>query len=291
MMRAMPEREFAITFIGSRKELCGQPKYAVPENLTAIHEIYLHNQSQSRVRFSRGARARAREVTDAVRELFAGKGSALRIMDCVCSAASTCSLRDFWEMPETWELLQDLYNARGPGCSFKEFYWNVWNFAAHLWALLGEVDRVPQAPVYHAVCTGYAGLLGALLKHRRGGRFLLSEHGIYVKERVEDLRTANWIADPGERVPALGTPHSVLTDLWMQFFLFQAQVSYDSADQIVSLFERNAEIQVEFGADRERIEMWPLSQRALLGPTQSARSQVFSGALFRSKTSRHYCVL
>ena len=144
MMRAMPEREFVITFIGSRKNLCGQTKYAIPENLTAIHEIYLHDQGQSRVRFSRGARARAREVIDAVRDHFAGKGSALRMMDCFCSAASACSLRDFWEMPETWELLQDLYMARAPACAFKEFYWNVWNFAVHLWALLGEADRVPR---------------------------------------------------------------------------------------------------------------------------------------------------
>ncbi|MEZ5328410.1 MAG: GT4 family glycosyltransferase PelF [Verrucomicrobiales bacterium] len=258
IMHAMPDREFVVTFIGSRKDLSGESKYLLPENLTAVHEIYLHDQSRSKARrLGRDGRRRAREVIDAVRGYFAGRDSAMEMMDSVCDAVATCSLRDFWEMPETWDLLRDLYTARGAVCSFNDFYWNAWNFAAHLWALLGAADSVPQAPVYHAVCTGYAGLLGALLKHRRGGRFLLSEHGIYVKERVEDLRTANWIADPGERVPALGTPHSVLTELWMQFFLFQAQASYDSADQIVSLFERNAETQVEFGADRSKIEIVP----------------------------------
>ena len=103
-----------------------------------------------------------------------------------------------------------------------------------------------------------------------------------MKERVEDLRTANWIADPGERVPALGTPHSVLTDLWMQFFLFQGQASYDAADQIVSLFEKNAATQVEFGANREKIEIVPNGVAAVAaGVTRSDSKRKVAGFLGR----------
>ena len=258
ILHAMPERKFDLTFIGSCKEANGKTKYKLASNIGTIHEIYLQNGSAQNFRFTRKTRVRSQDVIDLVKAYLAGGVSEpLDVMDAACDLASRCSLRDFWELPETWELLQEIYENNARAYSFKEFYWNIWNFVSHLWALLGSADKVPEAPVYHSVCTGYAGMLGALLKHRRGGKLLLSEHGIYVKERIEDLRTANWIADPGERVPALGNPGGVLTDLWMQFFLFQARVSYRSADQIISLFDRNADMQVEFGADQEKIRIIP----------------------------------
>ena len=37
--------------------------------------------------------------------------------------------------------------------------------------------------VLHSISTGYAGLLGCILKHRWKCTYLLSEHGIYTKER------------------------------------------------------------------------------------------------------------
>ncbi|MCG8406984.1 MAG: GT4 family glycosyltransferase PelF, partial [Phycisphaerales bacterium] len=137
------------------------------------------------------------------------------------------------------------------------FYWNTRSFVSHVWPLLASVHRVPKAPVYHAACTGYAGMLGALLRRRNGGRYLLTEHGIYVKERIEDLRTGSWIRDHGKRVPELAANRSALLELWSEFFLFQARISYDHADQIASLFERNAKVQAEFGADRGKISIIP----------------------------------
>ncbi|MGK0188466.1 MAG: glycosyltransferase involved in cell wall biosynthesis [Verrucomicrobiales bacterium] len=258
MMRAMPDRQFELTFIGSRRELRGGAKYALPANLNTVHEIYLHDPASKQFRFTSGVRASARDVIGLTRGYLAGEDDdPMRLLDALCDLASRCRLSDLWELSETWDLLQLVYEERAGTTSFKQFYWNAWNFVAHLWALSGVVDQVPVAPVYHAVCTGYAGMLGAILKRRRGGRFLLSEHGIYVKERLEELRKAEWIADPGERVPGIPNHPGVLTDLWMQFFLFQARVSYSASDQIVSLFERNADVQVEFGANREKIQIVP----------------------------------
>lgn len=258
IMHAMPDRQFELTFIGSRKQTRGEAKYEFPENLGRIHEIYLHDQQAKRFRTTLGLKSRAHDVIEKTGSFLCGESTdPMPLLDAVSELAKRYDLKDFWALPETWKLLLEVYEARAVSTSFKEFYWNTWNFVSHLWALLRHIDSVPEASVYHAVCTGYAGMLGALMKFRRGGKFLLSEHGIYVKERMEDLRKANWIADPGERVPTMSTSHGVLTELWMQFFLFQARVSYEAADQIVSLFERNADVQVEFGANREKIRIVP----------------------------------
>ncbi len=49
--------------------------------------------------------------------------------------------------------------------------------------------------MYHTISTGYAGFLGAMLKRRTGKPLLLSEHGIYTKERKIDLFQSEWISD------------------------------------------------------------------------------------------------
>jgi glycosyltransferase involved in cell wall biosynthesis len=48
---------------------------------------------------------------------------------------------------------------------------------------------------YHTISTGYAGFLGAMLKRGPAAPLLLSEHGIYTKERKIDLFQAEWIRD------------------------------------------------------------------------------------------------
>ena len=53
--------------------------------------------------------------------------------------------------------------------------------------------EIPRADLYHCVATGYAGVLGAMAKHFYGSRLLISEHGIYTREREEELIKAKWI--------------------------------------------------------------------------------------------------
>ena len=57
------------------------------------------------------------------------------------------------------------------------------NVGSEAWRAL----RSPPARIYHSISTGYAGILGVLLKHRNQRPFMLSEHGIYVKEHALEL--------------------------------------------------------------------------------------------------------
>jgi glycosyltransferase involved in cell wall biosynthesis len=125
-------------------------------------------------------------------------------------------------------------------------------------------DHLPVANVYHSVSTGYAGLLGALASRSQSdARFLLSEHGIYVRERISELLRAEWTTPAGSG--ALGTMATQtaaggiapLRRLWIDFFVEIGRFTYHSATSIVSLFQRNAAIQAEFGAPAERIRVIP----------------------------------
>ncbi len=109
--------------------------------------------------------------------------------------------------------------------------------------------------------TGYAGFLGALLQRQRGCPFILTEHGIYTKERKIDLAHAAWIKDGRRRGRRSGGAASAriwyLRQLWIRFFEGLGRAAYATARPIVSLYEGNRERQIEDGAAPERTRVIP----------------------------------
>src|SRR6185503_10588526 len=103
--------------------------------------------------------------------------------------------------------------------------------------------RVAEAllPVraYHSVSTGYAGFLGALLRRRGGRPLILSEHGIYTKERKIDLFQSEWIKDSRDVMVREPAEVGYLKQLWIRFFESLGRLCYDAADPIVALYDTN----------------------------------------------------
>ena len=113
--------------------------------------------------------------------------------------------------------------------------------------LLGQ--DVPEADVYHATATGYGGILGALGAWRKQRPFIVTEHGIYTREREEEILRARWI------IPAF-------RQQWINMFYMLARCSYGRSDCVTALFQRYADIQTELGClpvqtegDRQRVRL------------------------------------
>jgi glycosyltransferase involved in cell wall biosynthesis len=124
---------------------------------------------------------------------------------------------------------------------------------------LAEIARnMPPARVIHSVSTGYAGLLGAMLRFVRKRPYILTEHGIYTKERKIDLAHAEWIKDAREAFEGgLDDDVSYIRRLWIRFFEGLGRVAYAAADQIVALYEGNRARQIADGARAERTAVIP----------------------------------
>jgi len=101
-----------------------------------------------------------------------------------------------------------------------------------------------KADVYHPLSTGYAGLMGLLLALRNKRPLLLTEHGIYAREREEEIIHATWVDE-------------AYKTMWIRYFYFISQGVYRHAERTVALFELNSEIQQGLGL---------ASQRALVIP-------------------------
>jgi glycosyltransferase involved in cell wall biosynthesis len=108
------------------------------------------------------------------------------------------------------------------------------------------------APVrsFHSLSAGYAGLLGAVQGFKMGVPFLITEHGIYSRERDIELARADWIPDRralddlASRVPTF----SPLRRMWSRFFRRLSQIAYHQAVKIVTLSEQNRDKMIADGA-------------------------------------------
>jgi glycosyltransferase involved in cell wall biosynthesis len=128
----------------------------------------------------------------------------------------------------------------------------VYPFADYFWSWKGSHDMLftvlaheaPAADLYHAVSTGYAGLAGVAARLRTGRPFLLTEHGLYHKEREMEIKRASFV-------------RGYQRDMWIGIYNELARLCYRSADRIISLFEYNRRRQLELGADEDRAMVIP----------------------------------
>lgn len=101
---------------------------------------------------------------------------------------------------------------------------------------------IPKADCYHAISTGYAGLLTVIAGHVTGKPILLTEHGIYSREREEEMIRSDWVSADYKK-------H------WIDFFYMLSGAIYQRAVKITSLFSSASQIQKDIGAPADRCEI------------------------------------
>ena len=138
--------------------------------------------------------------------------------ELLAKVARRQSLDQAWKDPSVWELISEIYEREAPEEPFLDFFWACRFLAAPIWRLLGALHRVPAARLYHSPSTGYAGLLASVAARSAGVPFLLSEHGIYVRERIAEIHGAGWIEERKPARPELLPHESVLRSMWIEFF-------------------------------------------------------------------------
>ncbi len=154
-----------------------------------------------------------------------------------------------------WSLLLDMYRATVPDSSFLDYFWSWRALIGGLFSVL--VPDLPDARVYHAVSTGYAGLLlaRAVLETERPG--IVTEHGIYTNERRIELALANWLHEQPAEGLHIDKPRRALRDLWVDTFVAYSHVCYEAASAIVTLYEGNQQFQLQDGAPPDKLTVIP----------------------------------
>lgn len=263
IIRGMPHLTFGIVFIGGARENYGEAKYQLPANVVHLEKHYLMESWQLGRPTPRRGRAAAFADIKQLHDFFRAPqgGVAPALMARVVASFGVergISREDFLYSEQAWTHLRGEYLAHCTDPSFVDYFWTVRIMHAPLFALAKVARQVPPFRAFHAVSTGYAGFLGTLLHHHTQRRLILSEHGIYTKERKIDLAQADWIKDAREVFGGgLDDDVSYIRRLWIRFFEGIGRLTYDAADPIVGLYEGVRARQVQDGAPKERTRIVP----------------------------------
>ncbi len=154
-----------------------------------------------------------------------------------------------------WSLLERMYNKGYQNNSFLHYFWTWRMVVGGLLSML--VPKIPHCKAYHAVSTGYAGLLGtrAFLEYDRP--LILTEHGIYTNERRIELAMATWIHEKNSKGFTFENSEKGLKDLLIDYFVSFSNSTYQAASEIITLYEENQVLQKEDGADERKLSIIP----------------------------------
>lgn len=254
LLRAYPDRTFALLHIGPDPSAYEEPLYEMPPNVVALQEVHCQGGpgARPRPRLVKRGRATPSRMLRGLRQLHLSDRVDDELVDNL--AAGDLTLDEFLHGDETFELLcTEIYERVSPGAPFTDFFWHF--RAMHLPLLRLLAAPCPPAKVYHAVSTGYAGVVGAIAARTQRRPLLITEHGIYARERELELSRATWIRDVGNVVT--GARPSPLRQFWSHYFKMLSRIAYHCATQLLTLSEANRAKQLADGADQRKTAVVP----------------------------------
>lgn len=238
MMRSMPENEFIIWAIGDEENKSGQYLVEIPPNVSRVQEIFLDTALKKRVRRNSNIKINPEE-RKAVSELVRCQNPDMNVLLSSFEQKAINPVELF--MSEALlEVIKEFCAEAFPFAGFSDLFWTVRSMFLPLLYLIGQ--PMPQADLYHSCSTGYAGALGAFASMKYNKPLVVTEHGIYTREREEEILRADWVI-------------SYFKELWISMFYMFSRFTYQQAQRVTCLFKRASIIQQDLTCPAEKISV------------------------------------
>ncbi len=268
LIQSFPDQEFIILTIVANRSWSGKFVYDLPENVTEVHELYLEDYDWSRK--SRRKKSMGKREYRAFRSLLLNQKVDWETLFDLFQK-KTLSVDNLLMSVDFLNAITDCYNLSYSQIVFSDFLWMMRSIYLPLFHTLKM--KIPKADLYHCTATGYAGVLGSMAKHIHGGRLLISEHGIYTREREEELIKAKWV-------------QGIYKDIWIEQFRKMSNLAYDRADLVTSLYEHARELELELGCPFEKTMITPngisvSNFQNLPGKNEEEKNRIYVGAILR----------
>ena len=241
MINAFPNYEFVILAIISDREGSGKFSYELPPNVSAVYEAYLDDYDwNSDHKSAKRPKLGTREY-NALRSVVMGKNTEWGVLFDLFSR-SEISIDSLLMGEDFFKIVRECYDRDYSQIVFSDFLWTMRSIYLPLFLILNT--KIPKADIYHCVATGYAGVLGGMAKHLFGCPLMISEHGIYTREREEEILKASWVG-------------GIYKSIWIDQFRKMSRLAYESADIVTALYGHAKELQVDIGCPEYKIEITP----------------------------------
>ncbi len=258
LINGMPDLTFGIVFLGASRSDYGDVLYALPDNLIHLEVHYMFDDNESILDKKRQKDLPTFKNIEALYDWFKNKdGDIPEAMKDISFYNKDINYAHFLHSKQAWDFINKQYLKNCPDIPFIDYFWTVKNIHRPIWKLAEIAETMPSAKILHSPSTGYAGFLGALNAFHTNTPFILTEHGIYTRERRIDMLTADWIDFKKPLLLRQPDEFNYIKKMWTTFFEQIGEFVYHKADPILSLFSAARDIQVDFGADREKTAVIP----------------------------------
>lgn len=242
MIRTFPDYQFIVLSIVADRSMRGKFVYELPENVVEVRELYLQDYDWR----GKGKRRRrrlklSRAECDALKSLLVNEQVDWDTLFEMFSRRRFL-LNDLLMGEDFLYAVQECYRLRYPEIVFSDFLWTMRSMYLPLFLTMRM--ELPEADLYHCVATGYAGILGCMAKKKFQSGLLISEHGIYTREREEELIRAGWV-------------EGIYKNIWIDQFRKMSQLAYHEADIVTGLYAHAQELQIELGCPKEKLRITP----------------------------------
>ncbi|WP_457619368.1 GT4 family glycosyltransferase PelF [Methanopyrus sp.] len=142
-------------------------------------------------------------------------------------------------MYELARYVHDMYGEKCEDNPFSDVFWTVVNVASFVLGAAAGARRLPECDVAHAQNSGVCGFLCSVAKAARDIPFIITEHGILLKEL--DIR--------------LEGHGKAMRELLKECFRSMMLTSYEHCEEIIEISDYHAELALEHGAPKDKIKV------------------------------------
>jgi glycosyltransferase involved in cell wall biosynthesis len=257
IIKNMKDVSFSIVYLGAYSNQNRKQHYPIPSNVVDLREYFIFDYlpyTSNKGKIGNHEKMIFREfLTNFLNGKLDGFEDLLNIVRS--NPNGVINLYDLLYSKDNWDFSLDFYDKNLKEYPFSNFFWS-WNILLMPFLSLLRI-RLPKSGVYHSVSTGYAGLLASIAKISDKRPFVLTEHGIYTRERKVDILHSQWIYTRYQTESKVNDKKDMIKELWINFFYYLSNLAYKYSDEIVSICEINKKIQIEEGASRSKIRVIP----------------------------------
>jgi glycosyltransferase involved in cell wall biosynthesis len=212
LVKGMPENRFHILTIASSKQF----KYNIPSNV----EVNAIEMNQPRFDQDILDKPVINNIMDTLKPVLNGDPIDCNKMHKIL-LENKVTAEELISSEQNHQTLLSYYIDHYSDKPFAPFFYSWTSLYYLLYRTLELVSKIPDADIFHALNSGYAGILGSIGKMAQGSPLLVNEHGLYLKERLFELKHSE--------VP------SWLHGFYEDFFNSLVKTSYSYSDEVTSV--------------------------------------------------------
>jgi glycosyltransferase involved in cell wall biosynthesis len=233
-----PEDEFILWTIGDLESRRRKYRYVLPENVVEVNEYFLDTPLKKRLKRAANPHLSV-EDKEIIKAFFECGDPDWVALQEIFNQNQMDPVK-FFMSSDFLNIVKEISRENFPFIGFSDLFWTIRSMFLPMLYLIHE--PMPEADLYHSASTGYAGVLGGLASQKYDRPYVVTEHGIYNREREEEILRSEW-------VPV----H--FKEYWISMFYMFSRFAYQTAQKVTSLYGGASTIQQEFGCPVDKLEI------------------------------------